>query len=117
MKVVLFIADTHSSNDYSRKGNCHVKIVIHPSKKSGVGKPAKEIVSAAHRGKFALIIMGTHGHGNLEEAVIGSIACEVIRKGPLPVMVERLPAATTDSEPAFAFDPTADNRSKAAGMQ
>ncbi|MCF8051553.1 MAG: universal stress protein [Desulfobacterales bacterium] len=37
------------------------------------------------------MIMGTHGHGKLEEAFVGSVAREVIRRCPVPVMVVRLP--------------------------
>ncbi len=56
-----------------------------------VGNPAKQIVSAGKKGGFDMIIMGTHGHGKLEERVIGSIANDVIRKSDIPVMVVRLP--------------------------
>jgi len=57
-----------------------------------VGNPAKEIVVAASRGNFDLIIMGTHGHSKLEESMIGSIAGDVIRHSRIPVLVVRLPA-------------------------
>jgi hypothetical protein len=43
------------------------------------------------RGSFDLIIMGTHGHGKLEERMIGSIAGDVIRQSSIPVLVVRLP--------------------------
>jgi nucleotide-binding universal stress UspA family protein len=56
-----------------------------------VGQPAKEIVAAADKGNFDLIIMGTHGHGNLEDHVIGSIAGAVIHQSKIPVLVVRLP--------------------------
>jgi arsenite transporter len=57
-----------------------------------VGNPAREIVAAARQGDFDLIIMGTHGHGKLEERMIGSIAADVIRQSSVPVLVVRLPA-------------------------
>jgi nucleotide-binding universal stress UspA family protein len=57
-----------------------------------VGDPADRIVSVAKEGQFDMVIMGTHGHGKLEEAMIGSVAVETIRKCPAPVMVVRLPA-------------------------
>jgi hypothetical protein len=38
-----------------------------------------------------MVIMGTHGHGKLGQALIGSVASEVIRKCAVPVMVVRLP--------------------------
>ncbi len=57
-----------------------------------VGAPAKQIVSIAKDGNFDLIIMGTHGHGKLEDRIIGSIASDVIRQSEVPVMVVRLPS-------------------------
>ena len=57
-----------------------------------VGNPAREIVAAARQGEFDLIVMGTHGHGKLEETMIGSIAGDVIRQSDVPVLVVRLPA-------------------------
>ena len=68
----------------------------------GIGNPAKEITTAARKGDFDLIIMGTHGHGKLEEAMIGSIAREVIRLSPVPVLVVRL--ADDGNEPALPQD-------------
>jgi ACR3 family arsenite efflux pump ArsB/nucleotide-binding universal stress UspA family protein len=56
----------------------------------GVGNPARQIVAAARQGSFDLIIMGTHGHGKLEESMIGSIASDVIRQSTVPVLVVRL---------------------------
>ncbi len=35
--------------------------------------------------------MGTHGHGKFEEAIIGSVASEVIRASAVPALVVRLP--------------------------
>jgi nucleotide-binding universal stress UspA family protein len=58
-----------------------------------IGDPAKEIVHAAHRGVFDLIIMGSHGHGKLEQTMIGSVTQEVIRQSDIPVLVVRLPSA------------------------
>jgi nucleotide-binding universal stress UspA family protein len=56
-----------------------------------IGSPAAQIVSTAAEGGFDLIIMGTHGHGKLEEKIVGSIASEVIRQSDIPVLVVRLP--------------------------
>ena len=56
-----------------------------------VGNPVREIVSTAEEGNYDLVIMGTHGHGKFEEAIIGSVASEVIRTSAAPVLVVRLP--------------------------
>ena len=56
-----------------------------------IGNPVREIVSTAEGGAYDLVIMGTHGHGKFEEAIIGSVASEVIRTSAVPVLVVRLP--------------------------
>jgi len=56
-----------------------------------IGNPVREIVSTAKEGAFDLVIMGTHGHGKFEEAIIGSVASEVIRTSTVPVLVVQLP--------------------------
>lgn len=56
-----------------------------------IGNPAKQIVATAQDGNFDLIIMGTHGHGKMEERIIGSTASDVIRLSYVPVTVIRLP--------------------------
>jgi ACR3 family arsenite efflux pump ArsB/nucleotide-binding universal stress UspA family protein len=56
-----------------------------------IGNPVKQIVATAQEGHFDLIIMGTHGHGKMEERIIGSTASDVIRLSDVPVTVIRLP--------------------------
>jgi nucleotide-binding universal stress UspA family protein len=56
-----------------------------------VGIPVEQILSTAKEGGFDMVIMGTHGHGKLGQALLGSVANEVIQKSPIPVMVVRLP--------------------------
>ena len=56
-----------------------------------IGNPVKQIVATAQEGDFDLIIMGTHGHGKMEERIIGSTASDVIRLSYVPVTVIRLP--------------------------
>jgi nucleotide-binding universal stress UspA family protein len=56
-----------------------------------VGKPVEQIVESARQGGFDLVIMGAHGHGKIEEALVGNVAAGVIRKCTIPVMTVRLP--------------------------
>jgi arsenite transporter len=56
-----------------------------------VGEPVNRIVSVAEEGNYDLLIMGTHGHGKLEGAIVGSVAAGVISKCSKPVLVARLP--------------------------
>ena len=49
-----------------------------------------EVNEVAMEVKAELIVMGSHGHGALEEALIGSTAKKVIRRSKKPVLVVRL---------------------------
>ena len=62
----------------------------HPLKfrvSSVVGTPAEEIVRAAKREKAHMIVMGTHGHGLLGRAVMGSVAQRVVTDSDVPVLL------------------------------
>jgi nucleotide-binding universal stress UspA family protein len=50
------------------------------------GDPATEILSAAREGNCDLIVMGTHGRTGLNRLLTGSVAEEVVRKAPCPVL-------------------------------
>ena len=55
------------------------------------GHPADEILAQAEKRNCDLIVMGTHGHGMIEEALLGSTARRVVRRSKKPVFVVRLP--------------------------
>ncbi|QTA90717.1 universal stress protein [Desulfonema magnum] len=55
------------------------------------GNPVARIASVAEEGNYDLVIMGTHGHGKLEGAIMGSVAGGVISRCSKPVLVVRLP--------------------------
>ena len=55
------------------------------------GNPVEEIIDKAKEGNYDMIVMGTHGHGFLYSALIGSTAIRVIKQSEIPVMVVRLP--------------------------
>jgi ACR3 family arsenite efflux pump ArsB/nucleotide-binding universal stress UspA family protein len=55
------------------------------------GNPVNQISSAAENGNYDLVIMGKHGHGRLEGAIVGSVAGGVISRCSKPVLVVRLP--------------------------
>jgi nucleotide-binding universal stress UspA family protein len=54
------------------------------------GHPVTEILEQAEKRKCDLIVMGTHGHGVLEDVLMGSTAQRVIRRSQIPVLVVRL---------------------------
>ncbi|RYF36544.1 MAG: universal stress protein [Comamonadaceae bacterium] len=52
-----------------------------------VGQPAPEIIAAAEKRKTHMIIMGTHGHGLLGRALMGSVAQKVLVASTVPVLL------------------------------
>lgn len=55
------------------------------------GAPVEEILKQAKAGNYDLIVMGTHGHGFLFSALIGSTARKMVKQSEIPVLVVRLP--------------------------
>jgi nucleotide-binding universal stress UspA family protein len=53
------------------------------------GPPAKEIVRVARSVGADLVIVGTHGRRGVRRLVLGSVAEEVLRSAPCPVLVVR----------------------------
>ena len=54
---------------------------------SVVGHAVDEIIAAAAREEVDMIVMGTHGHGWLGRALVGSIAQRVISESDRPVLL------------------------------
>ncbi|HWI77644.1 MAG TPA: universal stress protein [Ramlibacter sp.] len=52
-----------------------------------VGWAPAELLAAAKREKSQLIVMGTHGHGIIGRALMGSVAQRVVTDGELPVLL------------------------------
>ena len=50
------------------------------------GAPFLEIVRYARREAIDLIVMGTHGRGAIAHLLVGSVAENVVRKAPCPVL-------------------------------
>lgn len=55
--------------------------------RTAVGHPGVEIVKAAKKEKAHMIVMGTHGHGILGRALLGSVAQNVITDCEMPVLL------------------------------
>ena len=56
---------------------------------SKVGPAADVISAAANKGKFDLLLMGSHGHGTLGNLVLGSVATKVMSQTEVPVLLVR----------------------------
>lgn len=54
-----------------------------------IGSPAAEIIEAANILPADLIVIATHGRGGLKRVWLGSVAEQVIRHSPCPVLVVR----------------------------
>ena len=61
-----------------------------PALRTGV--PYAEIVTTATDERADLIVIGTHGRGSFERALLGSVADRVVRLAPCPVLTVREPA-------------------------
>lgn len=53
------------------------------------GSPGKEIAKFARRGKFDLVIMGSHGYSAFEQLMLGSVASKIIALCKVPVLLVR----------------------------
>lgn len=53
------------------------------------GMAATQIVRAAKAEKAGLIVMGTHGHGALGQAFLGSVAQSVVHTADVPVLLAK----------------------------
>jgi nucleotide-binding universal stress UspA family protein len=53
------------------------------------GAAADVIAAQAEKGKYDLLVMGSHGHGSLGNLVIGSVATKVMAQCRTPVLLIR----------------------------
>lgn len=56
---------------------------------SKVGPAAEVISAAANKGKYDLLLMGSHGHSTLGNLVLGSVATKVMSQTDVPVLLVR----------------------------
>lgn len=63
--------------------------------RTGEGNPAAEILRAAQEVGCGLIVMGTHGRSGVGRVLLGSVAEDVLRRSPCPVLVVKAPMAGT----------------------
>jgi nucleotide-binding universal stress UspA family protein len=56
------------------------------------GHPVEQIVRVAEEKSCDLIVMGRHGYGALQDALMGGVARGVLRRSQKPVLLVKLPA-------------------------
>lgn len=54
-----------------------------------IGHAAELISALADKGKYDLLVMGSHGHGTLTNLVMGSVATKVMAHCKTPVLIVR----------------------------
>jgi nucleotide-binding universal stress UspA family protein len=54
-----------------------------------IGEPGTAIAAYAKKGRFSLVIMGSHGQGALRNLVLGSVASKVLANCRVPVLIVR----------------------------
>jgi nucleotide-binding universal stress UspA family protein len=65
--------------------------------KAVTGACADEILGAAHELGSDLLVVGTHGRTGLSHFWLGSVAEEIVRRAPMPVLTVRFPSP--DAQP------------------
>ncbi|HET8578057.1 MAG TPA: universal stress protein [Methylomirabilota bacterium] len=69
----------------ARGAGLRVRVVVR------TGIPHEEIRTLATDEKADLIVIGTHGRGGINRALLGSVADRVVRQAPCPVLTVREP--------------------------
>jgi nucleotide-binding universal stress UspA family protein len=54
-----------------------------------VGAPAEVIADTARKGRYDLVILGSHGHGAMGNLVLGSVATKVLAGCSTPALIIR----------------------------
>jgi nucleotide-binding universal stress UspA family protein len=68
------------------------------------GDPATEIVRVARERAADLIVMGTHGRTGLSRLLMGSVAEQVVRQAPCPVLTVGGPTRTSEGQLVASTD-------------
>jgi nucleotide-binding universal stress UspA family protein len=87
--------------DVRRRVAEHVNVPVHSS--LPIGGVVDELIDQARQCAADLIVMTTHGRGALSRLWLGSIADEMMRHAPAPVLLLRPPQGAVDftAEPSF----------------
>lgn len=66
--------------DAARDNGCKVRTVLR------VGVPYREVIMSAGEEEADLVLMATHGRGEIQRLLLGSVADKVVRMAPCPVL-------------------------------
>lgn len=73
----------------------------------GEGAPSAEIVRVAQEFPCDLVVMGTHGRTGLGRLLMGSVAEQVVRRAPCPVLTVKSPLSQQAAENRIHAEATA----------
>ena len=91
-------------NDFLAAG--HLREEVHVNQRLEAGDVDSVILQIAKSERYDLIVMGTHGRTGLAHLLMGSVAENVVRHAPCPVLTVRQPGATEqDTRPVPAEPP------------
>jgi nucleotide-binding universal stress UspA family protein len=92
------MVDKHIVQDYYDEGIEKVfkpirtfldKRGIKASYQSRIGAAGELIAKEAEKGKFDLVVLGSHGHGALGSLLMGSVAAQVMARCKVPLLLVR----------------------------
>ena len=91
------VTSSKMATELSEKAQQNLDNVVQAHKRRGIpvvgilvnGFASEEIVRLAEIDKADLIVIGTHGRHGLSHAILGSVAEQVIRSSPIPVLTVR----------------------------
>jgi nucleotide-binding universal stress UspA family protein len=72
--------------DFDRKFECLLRD----------GEPVSEILDLVSQKKFDLVVLGTHGRTGLGRLLMGSVAEQIVRRAPCPVLTVKAPSVKAD---------------------
>lgn len=78
---------------------------FHPTLEVRIGSPTDEVVGAA--GPTDLLVLASHGRAGLPRLVLGSVAEDVLRHSPAPVLLVHTGHAAPERKAASADQPAA----------
>ena len=95
--------------EHARKRLDHLINLVDRSRYSAhadavLGRPAEAIIDYAGATGTSLIVMGTHGRTGLAHLLMGSVAEQVVRTAPCPVLTVRQVAAAEEATSHVAND-------------
>jgi len=96
LKAVMYGPPSKSYLDHMREELCRMKPSdpkVHVEYRLAEGDPVAAILTATREANCDLIVMGTHGRRGVRRLLAGSVAEEVVRKAPCPVLTLKTKSA------------------------